>query len=143
MYIQDIVSVSAKNNKKGETNFVSPFCRRRPIFPARLQASIVGTVGLNCRVRNGYGWTPAVITTDSYSSRYIRRYIKRKERRNIVSLLCWRRPIFPVRLQTSIVGTVGLNCRVRNGYGWTPAVITTNCFRACTLKTEQCLGLGA
>ena len=40
--------------------------------------------------------------------------------------LCWQRPIFPVRLQTSIVGTGGLNYRVRNGNGWTPAVIATN-----------------
>ena len=69
-------------------------------------------------------------------------YQKKRETNSFVSLLCWRRPIFPVRLQTSIVGTVGLNCRVRNGYGWTPAVITTNYHQGCALKTEQWMGLG-
>ena len=32
-------------------------CWRRPIFPARHQASIVGIGELNFRVRNGNGWT--------------------------------------------------------------------------------------
>ena len=40
--------------------------------------------------------------------------------------LYWRRPIFPVRLQTSIVGIVQLNYRVRNGNGWTLYDIDTN-----------------
>ena len=35
-------------------------------------------------------------------------------------------PIFPVRLQTSIVGTGELNFRVRNGNGWTLTVKNTN-----------------
>ena len=39
-------------------------CRQRPIFPARLQASIFGTVELNFRVRNGNGWTLYVKITD-------------------------------------------------------------------------------
>ena len=38
-------------------------------------------------------------------------------------------PIFPVRLQTSIVGRNELNFRVRNGNGWTLALISTNCRR--------------
>ena len=56
-------------------------------------------------------------------------------------------PIFPVRLQTSIVGRSELNFRVRNGNGWTLALISTNyCRNYCsdnsifgthTLKTEQ------
>ena len=33
---------------------------------------------------------------------------------------CWRKPIFPGRLQPSIFGTSGLNFRVRDGNGWTP-----------------------
>ena len=41
---------------------------------------------------------------------------------------CWRTPIFPGRHQPSIVGTNGLNFRVRDGNGWTPAVINTNSF---------------
>ena len=36
-------------------------------------------------------------------------------------------PIFPVRLQTSIFGRSELNFRVRNGNGWTLALISTNC----------------
>ena len=35
-------------------------------------------------------------------------------------------PIFPVRLQTSIFGRSELNFRVRNGNGWTLALINTN-----------------
>ena len=40
--------------------------------------------------------------------------------------LCWHRPIFPVRRQTSIFGSAELNFRVRNGYGWTLCDINTN-----------------
>ena len=36
-------------------------------------------------------------------------------------------PIFPGRLQPSIVSRNELNCRVRNGNGWTLALISTNC----------------
>ena len=35
-----------------------------PIFPGRLQPSIVGADELNCRVRNGNGWTLTAINTD-------------------------------------------------------------------------------
>ena len=38
-----------------------------PIFPARLQASIFGADELNFRVRNGNGWTPIAINTNSLS----------------------------------------------------------------------------
>ncbi len=40
--------------------------------------------------------------------------------------LCWRKPIFPGRHQPSIFGTSELNFRVRDGNGWTLAVINTN-----------------
>ena len=46
-------------------------------------------------------------------------------------------PIFPVRLQTSIVGRIELNFRVRDGNGWTLDLISTNYLLHCTLKTEQ------
>ena len=42
------------------------------------------------------------------------------------AFLCWRRPIFPVRCQTSIFGTGELNFRVRNGNGWTLTAKGTN-----------------
>ena len=41
-------------------------------------------------------------------------------------LMCWRTPIFPGRHQPSIFGTNELNFRVRDGNGWTLAVINTN-----------------
>ena len=40
------------------------FVSALPIFPARLQASIFGAGELNCRVRNGNGWTLTAISTD-------------------------------------------------------------------------------
>ena len=48
-------------------------------------------------------------------------------------------PIFPGRLQPSIVGRSELNFRVRDGNGWTLALISTNYEVYCTLKTEQCI----
>ena len=36
-------------------------------------------------------------------------------------------PIFPDRRQSGIVGRDELNCRVRNGNGWTLILINTNC----------------
>ena len=39
-----------------------------PIFPGRRQPSIVGRNELNYRVRNGNGWTLALISTNSMSS---------------------------------------------------------------------------
>ena len=47
-------------------------------------------------------------------------------------------PIFPGRLQPSIVGRSELNFRVRDGNGWTLALISTNYSIDRTLKTEQC-----
>ena len=35
-----------------------------PIFPGRRQPSIFGAIELNCRVRNGNGWTLTAISTD-------------------------------------------------------------------------------
>ena len=43
-----------------------------------------------------------------------------------VVFLCWRKPIFPDRLQSSIFGAGELNFRVRDGNGWTLIVIDTN-----------------
>ena len=53
-------------------------------------------------------------------------------------LLMLALPIFPGRLQPSIVGRSELNFRVRDGNGWTLALISTNySFLPYTLKTEQ------
>ena len=45
-------------------------------------------------------------------------------------------PIFPDRLQSSIVGRNELNFRVRNGNGWTLALISTNFARAVAPATK-------
>ena len=52
-------SVFAKNREKYGYK-----CRQRLIFPGRFQPSIFSTDELNCRVRNGNGWTLIVTATD-------------------------------------------------------------------------------
>ena len=42
----------------------SCFVSALPIFPGRHQPSIFGANELNCRVRNGNGWTLTAINTD-------------------------------------------------------------------------------
>ncbi len=42
-----------------------PLMLALPIFPGRLQPSIVGRSELNFRVRDGNGWTLALINTNS------------------------------------------------------------------------------
>ena len=42
-----------------------PFVSALPIFPGRRQPSIFGASELNCRVRDGNGWTLTAISTDS------------------------------------------------------------------------------
>ena len=93
-------------------------CRQRPIFPGRFQPSIFSTDELNCRVRNGNGWTLTVTATDC-----------------IRILLCQHRPIFPGRFQPSIFSTDELNCRVRNGNGWTLTVTGTDFW--CTFRDSN------
>ena len=46
-------------------------------------------------------------------------------------------PIFPGRLQPSIVGRSELNFRVRDGNGWTLALISTNCCIATVLYSNK------
>ena len=43
------------------------FVSALPIVPARLQASIFGRSELNFRVRNGNGWTLALINTNYFN----------------------------------------------------------------------------
>ncbi len=49
--------------------------------------------------------------------------------------MCWHLPIFTPRRQGTIVGTTGLNFRVRDGNGWTPCVINTN---LCVPQWNSC-----
>ena len=48
-------------------------------------------------------------------------------------------PIFPGRLQPSIVGRSELNFRVRDGNGWTLALISTNCCIVTALHSNKLL----
>ena len=50
-------------------------------------------------------------------------------------------PIFPGRLQPSIVGRSELNFRVRDGNGWTLALISTNCCIAISVLLLRILCL--
>ena len=53
-----------------------------PIFPGRLQPSIVSANELNCRVRNGNGWTLIAISTNyTFSEK------ESKQRKQAFSLL--------------------------------------------------------
>ena len=47
-----------------------PFVLALPIFPVRLQTSIFGRSELNFRVRNGNGWTLALINTVGSNFRF-------------------------------------------------------------------------
>ena len=55
------------NNSTGEATTQKPWkpmCQHRPILPDRRRSSIVGVIELNCRVRNGNGWTLNTNDTD-------------------------------------------------------------------------------
>ena len=53
--------------KKGRTKLFVLFVLALPIFPVRLQTSIFGRSELNFRVRNGNGWTLALINTNYFN----------------------------------------------------------------------------
>ena len=50
----------------GQVALTGVLCRHRLIFPGRFQPSIVSTDELNCRVRDGNGWTLIAIDTDYF-----------------------------------------------------------------------------
>ena len=50
--------------KERGRSFERPLVLALPIFPGRLQPSIVGRSELNFRVRDGNGWTLALINTN-------------------------------------------------------------------------------
>ena len=90
--------------KQQKTDFVrSPFSvSALPIFPARLQASIFGAGELNCRVRNGNGWTLTAISTDYSIPQNLASMDKptrclsmetKKQRRERAFTLAWKRAI--------------------------------------------------
>ena len=79
-----------------------------PIFPARLQASIVGASELNFRVRDGNGWTLTAINTNLL---FLERKSKQKE-------LC----------AGSVRCDIPYRCLCRNCLGYSmPALLLTHC----------------
>ena len=66
-------------------------------------------------------------TRNSFYLLFLKRKSKQELRNQfLLTLFMLALPIFPVRLQTSIFGRSELNFRVRNGNGWTLALISTN-----------------
>ena len=57
----------SSNNKKAGQSSDCPAMLALPIFPGRLQPSIVGRIELNFRVRDGNGWTLNLINTNLLS----------------------------------------------------------------------------
>ena len=55
------------SKKKSDGFSTVAFVLALPIFPGRLQPSIVGADELNCRVRNGNGWTLIAINTNYFN----------------------------------------------------------------------------
>ena len=68
-----------------------------PIFPGRHQPSIVGRDELNYRVRNGNGWTLALISTNFI---YVIRYDRKTS--CIINFSCALVKIFPALRRTSL-----------------------------------------
>ena len=62
-YLFDLIAIKNRHNKDPR---LAPwaFVLALPIFPGRLQPSIVGRSELNFRVRDGNGWTLALISTN-------------------------------------------------------------------------------
>ena len=56
-----------------------PYVLALPIFPVRLQTSIVGAGELNFRVRDGNGWTLTAINTNSLSLQQLMHFSRPKD----------------------------------------------------------------
>ena len=55
---------SELQKSKADSQLTVRFVLALPVFPGRCQPSIVGRSELNYRVRNGNGWTLALISTN-------------------------------------------------------------------------------
>ena len=87
-----------------------------PIFPGRLQPSIVGRSELNFRVRDGNGWTLALINTNCICTYWAQTYDIR------FFFLCQEKSGDPYRIRTDVNGVRGrcLN-HLTNGPFGTPS----------------------
>ena len=89
-------------HKKDSRLDCHPYVSALPIFPGRRQPSIFGASELNCRVRNGYGWTLTAISTDYSIPQNLASMDKptrclsmetKKQRRERAFTLAWKRAI--------------------------------------------------
>ena len=78
-----------------------------PIFPGRRQPSIVGAGELNCRVRNGNGWTLTAINTN-YSSIPTGTPVKIPSYYSTLTASCQETFGDPYRIRTDVKGVRGL-----------------------------------
>ena len=62
----DVKNSSRGDKKKSDSRKTVAQVLALPIFPGRHQPSIVGRDELNYRVRNGNGWTLALISTNLF-----------------------------------------------------------------------------
>ena len=88
----------AAKRKKNHGFRRGSFMLALPIFPGRLQPSIVGRSELNFRVRDGNGWTLALISTNCADRSCLRS--------TIYSI--WRKSGDPYRIRTDVKGVRGL-----------------------------------
>jgi hypothetical protein len=70
-------------NKTKPTTKVVGFVLALPIFPGRLQPSIVSRSELNFRVRDGNGWTLALISTNFLFHLYPENRTKKSDGRRL------------------------------------------------------------
>ena len=63
--------------------------------------------------------------------------IKKADSLSTVRFFVSALPIFPGRRQPSIFGASELNCRVRDGNGWTLTAISTDCARLRAIYFNQ------
>ena len=74
-----------------------------PIFPDRLQSSIVGRIELNFRVRDGNGWTLDLISTN-----YIATLLRSQSYCIQFRVRCQEESGDPYRIRTDVKGVRGL-----------------------------------
>ena len=89
--------------KKSDSRMTVALVLALPIFPGRRQPSIVGRDELNYRVRNGNGWTLALISTN---------YIHSAFPKNILIIMFLPRTVNrkfgdPYRIRTDVNGVRG------------------------------------
>ena len=103
------MALNCQSHEKGKEDDpkIVLFMSALPIFPGRRQPSIFGASELNCRVRNGNGWTLTAISTDYSIPQNLASMDKptrclsmetKKQRRERAFTLAWKRAIHSLLL---------------------------------------------